>query len=72
MRGYKTRPDVIEEIQLDYDWKCLLIKLDVLEMVRSSVDDYFKVLKHIHNIESLDLLSYDMGELKGNSGVADS
>ncbi len=72
MRGYKISPDVIEEIQLDYVWKCLLIKLDVLEMVRSSLDDYFKDLKHIHNIESLDLLSYDMGELKGNSGVADS
>ena len=62
MRGYKISPDVIEEIQLDYVWKCLLIKLDVLGMVRTSLDDYSKVLKHIHNIESLDLLSNDMGK----------
>jgi hypothetical protein len=59
---YKIRPDVMEEIQLDYHKKCLLIKLDVLGMMRTSLDDYSKVLKHIHNLQSLDLLSNDMGK----------
>jgi hypothetical protein len=53
---------IMDELQLEYHRKCLLIKIDVLGMIRTEVD-YSGILQHIQNLASLEMLNNEMGKI---------